>query len=338
MDRSHRAAAAQLPFVLSLSIALLTACTEDPNGPASRAQRLAGKLTADDALDLTRYSLGTVAVLSGSDTQALFGAKDQQNPDLANITNSPATTGSDDLSIAAITERVTPCPGGGTITYIQDNQDPPSFSQGDSYTTTFAGCVSGTTTTNGSRIFRVDLLEGQPYVTAPWAMTTSMTRENFTVVSLWGEHSVDGVSTIALSSADNIVYTQVTTGDWARTRNNGGTTTMSTNNYTISNTWDENLRTFTLEFDVASTSDQFGDVHVHTQEPLSGTIFQTPASGRFTIERTGIDGSLSIVTVTALPNGLVRMEIDNNGDGVVDTVQEVSWYQIGVERYLFQYF
>lgn len=336
-----------LPLVL-VSLAGVTGCAEDLDDLKAAANKVKDKadagdapaadLSKDEALDLARYGIGTVAILSGADATALFGPQEAQNTDLANITDAPNVVGADDVGILAITERVTDCPGGGTITYIRDDQGPPWFSEGDTYTTTYDNCITGPVTTNGSRIFRVDVLQGQQWVTTPWSLKTTMSRQNFSVASPWGTRVVDGVSAIEMSSDDNVVYTQVTTGDWTNTRTNGGNATMSTSNYTISHTWDENLNTFALEFDVASTSAIFDDVVTRTLIPLSGTIGQPPDAGEAEIIRTSPAGTVSIVTVTALPGGLARMAIDSDGDGIIDSVQDTTWAQIGIDAYLYQFF
>lgn len=323
-------------FLFSLS---LVACGEDVRTLKARAENLKDKveelpsISDGQVLGLVRYGIGAVAVLSGSDANALFGTVEEQNPDLVNITNDNV-----ELGVLAITERVTNCPGGGTITYVRDDQGPPWFSQGDTYTTTYADCVSGVVTTNGSRIFRVEEQQGQQWVVAPWSLTTSMERQAYTVSTPWGTRTVDGVSSISLSSPDNVVITQVNSGQSASTNDVAGETLMTTNDYVITHTWDEANNTFSLEFDVSTTGPIFDDVAVRTLSPLTGPINQIPTAGQAEIVRTSSAGNTSIVTATLMDNGLTRMEMDTNGDGVVDWTQDVNWTQLGIEQYLYQYF
>ncbi len=39
--------------------------------------------------------------------------------------------------------------------------------------------------------------------------------------------------------------------------------------------------------------------------------------------------------ITALPGGVALVETDLDGDGVVDTQTQTSWFALGVERYLY---
>ena len=359
MERDRVTARCVVPsFSLLLATLLFSGCAEElPQIPAQtnpaetdspetgNGGGTSSSSDNTDSVSLAKATFSTIDLLSSGNGEAL--AARQSSQDSGSLTNDLVTIASSadsssQLSIAAVRETVRDCSGGGTVTYTRDDQGPPWFSEGDSYTSTFDQCVTGSppneVTTNGSRTFRVDTLDGQVWVTTPWTLKTTLSRTNFTVTTASTSRVVDGDSSVELGTEDGVVFRQVTSGDRATTRTTDGTERTSARDYTITYTWDRSVNTFTLEFDVATQSSQFNDVHAQTLTPLTGTIAQPPSSGQAQIEQTDPDGNTSIVTIEAMSGGLALVSEDSDGDGVVDSTREIPWSQIGIEAYLSQPF
>lgn len=243
------------------------------------------------------------------------------------------------LVLAAAVSTTTPCPDGGTTTQTTDNQPPPWFSQGDVYTTTYANCVRGTTELNGEQSFSVDVMTGQPYVDADWSMATTVAWKNLTRTTVGGNdaNTVDGTMTEKTTVTNTNTYLQEFSGDSTRTRPNNGTTTTSTETYQISYGWDEVTRAYTWDFSVVSTSPIFGDEDIKSVQTFNGVLGQSPESGQFELRKTDLAGAVSLVKVTAVGGGNVRVETDRDNDGVVDSVETTGWNQLILNSLLYRF-
>lgn len=288
-----------------------------------------------------------VLSLAGGDLAPLEAPWQARDDQLLRITSNPDLhAGADDdvrdLAMAAITETVLPCSGGGTETLTQDNIDPPWFSAGDTFTTTFDQCLRGNTLYNGQRIFAVDDMVGMPYVDPQWSITTTISRVGFTRSNqLNGEVTLsEGSATTELTGSQvagpfQVEYLQRSFGGWNRSRPNQGTEVTSTSRFDITYGWDNSR--FTWEFDVSLSSSLFGDTEVVSLEVLSGQIGMPPDSGQFRATKS-VAAATSIQLVTVLGNGQVQVETDSDGDGVVDNVATMDWFQVMLEPILYQFF
>ena len=285
--------------------------------------------------------------LAGNDSQPLetpWIARDQDILDAAK-NRTPDKLGGPMARL--VTETQIPCIGGGLQTRVVDNQAPPWFSTGDIYTTTYQDCLQGATLLNGSRVFSVDSMTGQPYVTPTWDTTTTMARQGFSRTNtVTGAVSLaDGTRTTALVATqlpENInwfAYEQITSGSFSRQWENNGSTQTSTGSTSVTFRWDDSPGSgFEWEFDVSTSSSQFGDSAAVTIVPLTGTGSQPPESGQLALTQTSVDGIIKASLVTAVGGGNVLVETDVDNDGVVDTTQTISWNQLIIEPLIYQMF
>lgn len=250
------------------------------------------------------------------------------------------------LVIAAITETVLNCSGGGTITRTRDNQPPPWFSSGDIYTQTFDACVEAGTQTDGVRSFSVDALEGQMYIDPLWTLTTTTSRSGFSKsdIATGATSTADGSQTTTLAAQalpDNISaysYTQSTSSDWSRSWPNGDTLNNASGSGQVTYSWSDGVDVrFVWEFDVMVSTDLFGQTAAKTVLPLEGPLNGAPDTGSFQISKLSVDGLSSVITATVQSADAILLEEDVDGDGVVDSSRTVTWQELVLEPVIYQF-
>ncbi len=316
-------------FVSVFAVVFTNACTEAPSDTPVRVLK-----------DTTKGV--NLLALASSDGASLNSPWNAQEQDLLALAKQlPSNSDDIEFALGAITETATPCPDGGVVTVTNDNQGPPWFSQGDSYTTTFTDCVRNNTTTNGARGFSVDVMVGEPYVDPEWTMTTTLFRENLTKVDILNDrvHLADGRSSSEISAFnDNTAFTQVTTENWLRTQPNNGVETSDSGTRSVTYSWDDVAQTYEWDFNVTKSSTIFGDMKAETLATLTGTLNLQPDAGQFVITRTDASGAERITTITALADGMARVDVDSDGDGVVNSTNEMLWTQLLIDPMLYSPF
>jgi len=283
--------------------------------------------------------------LASSDSANLQTPWNAQDKNLIQTINLRSPNLSPDARL--VTETSFPCSGGGTITRTVDNQGPPWFSQGDTYTTTFTDCVQGNTQTNGVRTFSVDTLVGQPFIDPTWNMSTTMSRQNFVKLDLTTDlsSSADGSVTTSVDATQDAnnpnwySYVQTTTGNWNRTHPNNGTDVTSSGSVNVTFSFsDDPASRYSWDFDVMADSSQFGSTAAKTLTTLEGNNNMPPDTGKLSITKVDTAGQTTITYVTAQADGQVLVEVDVAGDGTIDSTNTTTWSQLVLEPLIFQFF
>jgi hypothetical protein len=272
----------------------------------------------------------------GVDVSQPWNAKDQN---LLNTLKSRALDG--DVSINAVTTTTTPCDGGGVSRLIVDNQGPPWYSQGDVFTTTFEDCIRSNTLIVGQRQYSVDVLIGQQFIDPDWSLTTTISRDIVNTDMLTNaENANKGVATTEVVVTNTTQYLQTLSGSYESERPNNGQQVVDTAEYLVTYKWDEAPGgSYSWDFDLKTTSTNpvFADMATKTLETLSGPNNQAPETGKMQISRM-VDGITSITTITATGAGSVLVELDNDGDGIVDSSSDSTWQQVVLDPFLYQFF
>ena len=278
---------------------------------------------------------GNILSLAAPGAAQLEAPWDARDKDLMRIAQ--ARTPDAVLTLGAVFEVSTPCVNGGTKTDIQNNEPPPWYSQGDSYTTVFVACVVGDTQTDGQQSYSVDVLTGQPYVDATWTTGTTIARDLTKTNLLSGEVSFSvGSMSEQLGVVENTQFTQVFSGSSNRNWLNNGVDQIGTEQYKVTYSWDQTTQVFQWEFDVSSTNTVLGDSAAITTKILTGTLGSPPDSGQFQSIKT--QGNVTTtVTITATGGGDVLIETDSDGDGVIDTTETSTWNQLILDSILNQF-
>ena len=134
----------------------------------------------------------------------------------------------------------------------------------------------------------------------------------------------DGDATLAIDTTDPVLLDSTVSGSSLKVTLNGETATLS--NYAVTTSTDiTNPNDFDESLEAVGTITSAalgGRIDLDTIAPLLQRDSETaPRSGQFTI--TGAGGSHVDVTVTT--GGAVTLDIDDNGDNVVDDTINTTW-------------
>lgn len=293
------------------------------NHPANSAPTT--EESATTTIASTSLQLETVALMTGStsgDPTSLEGVIEAQQV---------AEFATADFTGLALTTTTVFCgtdpavdTGNGSITTARDDVDPPGTSTGDSVTVTFTNCNQFGRVIAGSRSYTVKTASGTPGAGA-FTLDTTRTAD---VTSTSTRGARKDVSTANTTIGDTgTVLSVVSSG----TSNNtftptGGVADTRTATFNTDSKQDQTTQTFTRSFKSSSQSTAGGTNSIETTTPLSGTIGSAPTAGVIRISATDpVTNVTRITTITALPGDLVRIDVDQNGDGVIDSTTETSW-------------
>lgn len=213
---------------------------------------------------------------------------------------------------------VWPCSGGGTLTDTWNDADNDGRdSAGDSYTTTYSNCVEGGVTMNGGVTATLATLVGNTF--GDYQISGSFSFNNLAVSYSGLSVGINGgMSYSASRTGSNVSVTlQI---PLLTTTSPSGSSTIA--NATLQYSFNES--TFAYSYTITATlsgTSIGGQVTISTLTPFAGTAPGYPVSGSLRV--TGAGGSS--VTITAIGGGNVRLDVDSNGDGVVDSSSTMTW-------------
>jgi len=162
-----------------------------------------------------------------------------------------------------------------------------------------------------------------PYTPATaWTLTTSAMTD-ITVIFATGDQVVKSNYDFSSNTADGIQISRSTNGSSTRSFNNGGTLRVSSSDFAVA--VDRNIGTgaYVKNIDISRTS-SFGSRMTKTLTPLAG-VSGPPDTGVLQVTRTDSANATLITTYTALSGGNVRVNVDSDDDGVIDTTTDTTW-------------
>lgn len=284
-------------------------------------------------------SLFSIVSPDGIDITQPWLAKDT---DLINSIRTRARLPDDVIQPDATTSTTSPCVGGGSMTTTTNNQGPPWYSEGDVFTTVYNNCVRGNTQLSGQRSYAVEVMQGQQFVDPDWSLTTTMSRDLLKIDLLAGsENTVLGTATTAVTVTNSTQYSQTLQGGWQNERVDANGEPLSDSaEYLVTYEWDETPDgVYQWDFEVTTTSSNpvIPDTASRTLETLTGPNNLSPNAGKLEIIRT-LEATTETTTVTALGDDRVLVEIDEDGDGTIDSSNETTWQQVVLDSFLYQFF
>lgn len=215
--------------------------------------------------------------------------------------------------------------GNGSITITRDDQDPVGRSTGDSVTETFNACVQFNRTVSGTKTDTVVSMTGLPFVTAPWNMETKRAT-NLTIDNTTRQTKEESTATVKAASVDGVTTQRGVTGTATVSVTDADGTTTRTRTFNVETTTNLSTLTLSKSFDVTSSVPGGRSLSTKTLAPISGSFGAAPDSGIIEIrEQDAATGTNRIVRITAQPQGLALVEVDDNGDGVIETSVSVTW-------------
>jgi len=216
---------------------------------------------------------------------------------------------------------VTPCLSDGIVTITGDVADPLTLTVGDTFRTVYELCDDGAgEVIDGSIDFTVREFTGD-VLTSLYRLSLDAVVTNLQVVSATDTITNHGDVTVTLDTMDAPSIFAGVSGTSMTVDSNASSETLSA--YSSSQTVDGELQTFPFTLTMFGTLDSTqlaGIVRYSTPVTFVGEGIDYPSSGALLIE-----GDNSSARLTAVDNINVTIEIDSNGDGVVDATIDTTW-------------
>ena len=220
------------------------------------------------------------------------------------------------VSLVPVGPEVTQCTGGGTITLTGNIANASALGPNDTITFDFASCVEGDTSVNGRFSMRVTSFAGD-FASGTFSFGVTATLTTFQVMIAGETTTANGSVSISVSATNSMLTTTVTSSSISI---GDGSSTHTLHDYSSVRTLTSG--SFTLDVHGSLTSSDFaGTVTFVTTALLQGMGDDYAFTGQLKI--TGANGAT--IKVTALDSMFLRLEIDSNGDGVVDATVDLTW-------------
>lgn len=216
---------------------------------------------------------------------------------------------------------VYPCLNGGAVTLTGDVADPLTLTVGDTFTALYELCDDGVgEVIDGSIDFDVGEFTGD-LLTGNYMLSMDTVLTNLQVVTGTDTITNNGDATVSLDTMLAPNVSASVSGTSMTVDSNASSATLR--NYLSSQTVDGNVqeRPFTLSASGAVDSTRLaGVVRYSTPVIFAGEGLEYPGSGALLVE-----GDNSSARLIAVDNINVSLEIDANGDGVVDVTIDTTW-------------
>lgn len=212
---------------------------------------------------------------------------------------------------------------------VTDNEPVDQLSVGDQVSFLFQSCFADPITLNGRIAASVSSIDqGTPFVTAPWQFGGNVSYQGFSIdaSSPAVNVTINGEAQVSVQSTDNVAVSSVINLQGISVSVNGDNRVQ--NDLRISLDVSANNLNSTINvtgrLSLNAEGDAGGPLNVTTLSPLQSAD-DFPTSGRIRI--TGRNSSS--VTLEAIGNGNVSIEIDADGNNVPDQPAETrSWLNL----------
>lgn len=231
------------------------------------------------------------------------------------------------LVVGSTVSQTVACTDGGTLQVSANFASSSTVTAGDSVTMTASACKESGYTLNGSISVTFKSINGIPGESANWSGAFAVTYTNFSVIS---GSSADTAS-ISGSLSMNINQTGYGAASYSVSGNslnlsethNGSTTSTTLSNFSYNGSLQSGIITYSSNFGVSGNLGKLGNASF-TVKTL--TDFKQPVNGQPTQGALKITASdNSSVTLTVLDSTNVKLDLDKNGDGVIDESVTTTW-------------
>jgi hypothetical protein len=328
-------------LLLTLSaISLLTACdggngiteAKDGNGggpgPGTGGGGLTVEITAANAVLVTKVSYQ--AALSSGELGGFSGDTGLLASDLSGISKlggglAIANKIGSSSANATITEVIEECPLGGTITTNANiaNQQSLTLTPGDSFDIFYEICNDGFSVIDGSLFYEVDAFSGD-LLTSLYSLTMTATFTDFQVATDEDQLVSNGDITVRIDTLQFPNIEAQVSGNSLTV--DGSVSAMVMTNFSSLHTQNGamNPSPYTqTSFGTLNSTLLSGVISYSTPVEFEGSDVDYPSSGEFLVT-----GSNSSVRLTAIDSVDVRVDIDIDGDGIIDETVNTTWAEL----------
>jgi hypothetical protein len=223
---------------------------------------------------------------------------------------------------AAIPPETTDCAVSGTVTVSGDVANPLTLTGGDTFTLVFDACDDGAGIVDGTYAMRITSFSGD-LLSGSFSMSIAVTLTDFELTADGQTVSINGDVSVSMTSSAS--PTQTVTMTSSSLSVSDGTDSHTLTNYSAVQSIDQLTYAYTLEVSGALSSSAFdGTVTFATSVELVGDGTGYAFSGEIRV--TGAQSAT--IEIIVLDSDLVRLEIDLDGDGVIDEIVDTTWAEL----------
>lgn len=217
------------------------------------------------------------------------------------------------------------CTDGGSVTDVFSNNDTnPEFTAGDTLSLTFDNCVEGGIFIDGRLTLALTSLTGDPAgFASDYSLTIAIMFNNFVVNGDGQSSEIDGSLTVSASRSGNTETVTVSSSSLTfRDTGIPSNPVRVLSGFSVTEIYNDTTGSYTISVTGTLNDSRVGfNVMATTITPLASDGFSNPTSG--SIRLTAGDGTS--VTLTATGGDTVRLDVDTNGDGTIDSIINTSW-------------
>jgi hypothetical protein len=288
------------------------------NAPAIAGAVMSASLEGGDLGSFASFGPAGAPAMSSKGTLVQSKAAEIQHAHVVAVLKQAAAG----VAQAPIGPETTQCTGGGSVTVSGNLVNPLTLSPNDTILFVFASCVEDGATVSGRFAMRVTSFSGD-LASGAFSFGVSVDLTSFAVTVDGETATANGKIAIAVNAtfagtvSMTVTSSSITIGD--------GASSLTLSDYSVTRTIDTVAGTFTLDAGGTLTSTAFsGAVTFDTTAVLQGTGDSFAFAGQVVI--TGANGAT--IRVTVLDSTFVRLEVDANGDGTVDTTVDKTWHEL----------
>lgn len=219
-----------------------------------------------------------------------------------------------------------PCTNGGSISATVSEAVTGTLSSGDSVALTATQCIEGSTTLNGGLSVSFSNLSGTPGSATAWSGALGLNFKNFSIAAGTEAALANGDMALSINQLGYQDATASISGNSLQlslSRSGAVVIDRTLSAYSYTGAVKSNLETYSVnftmtgDFKIASN----GAYSVTTTTPFKRLTGAYPYQGALKVTGSGNTS----VTLTALDNTNVRLDIDKNGDGATDDTVNTTW-------------
>ncbi len=331
-----------LSFVCATILAVLAGCGGGGGGSSSsptvlpaaaitesNKKQVAGTAIRGDFRSLGAFGGGAVAVVPANPAAL---SKDTMTTIFAGVVNRIRTLSPTEMEspAARVREGSVQCvpgdAGKGTIAVrFDDKNDDGEFTSGDSIEATFNNCFDDQdgSRTNGKVTFKITNVVGFPLLQiTPWSFVADATFSGFQF-NFPGRPPFTLDGPLRWSQTQNTQDDALISASGSNLKVASSSDNLTISNYAVMFTENDATNAYSEYGTETVTSTALGAsfvMAVDPSKPLKGTDPNFPDSGVITIK-----GENSALTLTAIDNINVQLDLDSNKDGVIDSSETVTW-------------
>lgn len=212
------------------------------------------------------------------------------------------------------------CTGGGNFSFSLDDVDNDSaISTGDTMSLTFSSCNEGGVVLNGGMALGGLVVSGD-ITSFPYTLQFTMQMNNLVATENGQSETLNGSLSFSESTTDGVASVGTLSGSSIQYTSGGVTATIT--GFQLNTTDDAATGAYTLDISATVSSPSMGgEANLVTDTQFQGIGTNNPFSGQATI--TGANNSR--VTLLVIDSVNVRLQIDEDGDGVTDSTIDTTW-------------